>query len=141
MAWVVGTPPRGADSAVVASPYFVETDGDTYEGLVPFLFAALPVERCPRVASHEGGQAFPIVGIRRWRNLRPEGCSRRHHIAVLRFDHGSRPIECRHSEERVEPVQLAGGRRQVPGMSRQLGEIHVYQRRTQVHLTPGHGER
>src|ERR1035438_4510850 len=88
---------RGADSAVVASPYFVETDGDTYEGLVPFLFAALPVERCPRVASHEGGKAFPVVGIRRWRNLRPEGRSRRHHVAVLRFDHGSRPVERRHS--------------------------------------------
>src|ERR1035438_6280275 len=109
MAWVVGTPPRGADSAVVASPYFVETDGDAYEGLVPFLFAALPVERCPRVASHEGGKAFPVVGIRRWRNLRPEGRSRRHHAAVLRFDHGSRPVARRHSQGRGGAVGLAGG--------------------------------
>src|ERR1019366_10715356 len=90
-------PLRGVLAAAVASPYFVETDGDTYEGVAPFLFAALPVERRPRVASHESGKAFPVVSIRRWRNLRPEGRSRRHHVAVLRFDHGSRPVERRHS--------------------------------------------
>jgi transposase len=93
------------------------------------------------VASHEGGEAFPVVGVRGRRNLRPEGRSRRHHVAVLGFDHGSRPVERRPGEGRVEPAELPGGHRQVPGMGRQLGQIHVHQRRARVLLAPGHGER
>jgi hypothetical protein len=103
---------------------------------VHFLVAALPVQRRSRVASHKGGKAFPVDGIRGRRNLRSEWRSSRHHVAILRFDYGSRPIERRHSQGWVEPFKLPGGQSQVPGMGRQLGEIHVNQRRARVLLTP-----
>ena len=90
-----------------------------------------------RVADRRGGRrpgvgALPVPARRdafRWKNAAMTRAHRRHQEvveppprraipsppgAVLRFDHGACPVERRHGEGEVEPVELPGGRRQVP---------------------------
>jgi hypothetical protein len=69
----------------------------------------LSTGRGPWVASHEGGEAFPVVGTGSWVDLRPERGSWPDHVAVLRLDHGPRPLEGRPGEGRVQLVELPGG--------------------------------
>ena len=69
----------------------------------------LSTGRGPWVASHEGGEAFPVVSTGSWVDLRPERGSRLDHVAVLRLDHGPRPLEGRPGEGRVQLVELPGG--------------------------------
>src|ERR1700733_11987167 len=87
----------------------------------------LPAERCPRVASREGGEAFPVVSTGSWADLRPERGSWPGHVAVLRFDHGPCPLQCRQGEGRVQLAELSGGPGQVPGVCGQLCQVHVQQ--------------
>jgi hypothetical protein len=55
-------------------------------------FSPLLAQRCSRVAPHKGGEAFPVVGARgRW-HFHSERRSWFHHVAVLGFDHGPRPL-------------------------------------------------
>jgi hypothetical protein len=49
----------------------------------------------PGIASHEGGETFPVVGVGRRGHLRRERGSWLDHVAVLGFDHGQRTIEGR----------------------------------------------
>jgi AcrR family transcriptional regulator len=99
----------------------------------------LPTERRARVASHEGGEAFPAVSTGREGDLRPERNPRPGHVAVLRLDHGPGPLEGRPGEGRVQLVELSGGPGQVPGVSGQLGQVHVHQGASRVLLAPRHG--
>src|ERR1700733_2165114 len=87
----------------------------------------LPAERCPRVASGEGGEAFPVVSTGSWADLRPERDSWLGHVAVLRLDHGPCTLEGRQGEGRVQLAQLPGGLGQVPGVRGQLCQVHVHQ--------------
>jgi drug/metabolite transporter (DMT)-like permease len=98
----------------------------------------LSTERCPRVASHEGGEAFPVASTGSWGDLRRERGSWPDHVAVLRFDHGPRPLECRQGEGRVQLVELSGGPGQVPGVCGQLCQVHVHQGGARVLLAPRH---
>jgi pimeloyl-ACP methyl ester carboxylesterase len=98
----------------------------------------LSTERCPWVASHEGGEAFPVVSIGSWGDLRPERGSWPGHVAVLRFDHGPCPHECRAGEGRVQLAGLSGGPGQVPGVCGQLCQVHVHQGGSRVLLAPRH---
>jgi class 3 adenylate cyclase len=100
----------------------------------------LSTERCPWVASHEGGEAFPVVSIGSRGDLRPERGSWPGHVAVLRFDHGPCPHECRAGEGRVQLIELSGGPGQVPGVCGQLCQVHVHQGGSRVLLAPRVGE-
>jgi hypothetical protein len=59
----------------------------------------------------KGGEAFPVASTGSWGVLRPERGSWPGHVAVLRFDHGPCPLECRQGGKGLAlssfPVALA----------------------------------
>jgi hypothetical protein len=134
--WVDLMPTATSARAVIRVPLPRATAHKPIEGPAPR--SPLWTGRRAWVASHEGSEAFPVVSTGSRGDLRPERGSRLDHVAVLGFDHGPCPLECRPGEGRVQLAGLSGGPGQVPGVRGQLCQVHVDQCGSRVLLAPWH---